>query len=264
MKNRWARWAAYIAVAIAFAVACVWLSHWQFDRNTERAAKNAVIEQNYDAKPVTLEELLAKGEVTKQDEWKPVRVSGHYDTTAQLLARNRPHGGTSAFEVLTPLRLSDGTVVVIDRGWVPPGEGPEPDAVPTPPSEEVTVIGRVRLSEPLPPSGRGAPEGQVPTINVPLIAQSSGPTTLRSFYLLRQSENPAAEVTPHDLVAPTTDPGPHLSYAVQWILFAVMGFAFIFYMIRTELKHRDEDPASRRMRRRDRDSIEEDALLDGE
>ena len=39
----------------------------------------------------------------------------------------------------------------------------------------------------------------------------------------------------------TEIPNNHLSYAIQWILFAVMGFVFIWYMIRTEIRHRRED-----------------------
>ena len=46
---------------------------------------------------------------------------------------------------------------------------------------------------------------------------------------------------PTPLNAPSEDPGPHLSYAIQWILFAIMGFVFIGYVIRTERRHRRED-----------------------
>ncbi|UUT35239.1 hypothetical protein [Microbacterium elymi] len=91
--------------------------------------------------------------------------------------------------------------------------------------------------------------------------------------------------------APSADPGPFLSYGIQWIMFAVMGFIFIWYVIRSERRARREeaedaaaiaalavtDPeAAQRLRdettvRRarakraahdDRDSQDEDALLD--
>ena len=32
------RWAIYVALAVAFAIACAFLSDWQFSRNEERAA----------------------------------------------------------------------------------------------------------------------------------------------------------------------------------------------------------------------------------
>lgn len=261
------RWTVYVAVAIVFAIACGFLSNWQFSRNEERARQLALVAANYDADPVPLGDVLPAGAALDPTaEWTPVVLRGRYLADEQLLARNRPHGGTAAFEVLVPFRTDDGRVLVIDRGWVPPGEGPDPDAVPAPPAGETTVTARLRPGEPL-PEGRGAPDGQVPTINLPLIADTvaSGADLETSAYGLMVAEDPAAATAPNPIEPPTDDPGPHLSYAVQWILFAVMGFAFLGYVIVTERRHAREDAAeraARRARRRDRDAEAEDALLD--
>jgi cytochrome oxidase assembly protein ShyY1 len=266
------RWTGYLAVAVVFAIACAFLSNWQFTRMADRDAQLALIEANYDAEPVPLAEVVAsEGAFDPADQWTPVSVTGRYLAEQTLLVRNRPHGGTSAFEVLVPFRTDDGRVFVIDRGWVPPGEDqPEPDAVPAPPGGEVTVVARLKAGEVLPGSGRSAPDGQVPTIHLPLIAETTGNSDIAidSAYGLLVSESPAPTVAPQPLPSPSQDPGPHLSYAIQWILFAVMGFVFIWYMIRTEVRHRREDAedeaadAAARRRRRDRDMQEEDALLD--
>lgn len=269
-----ARWTVYGLVAVAFAIACGFLSNWQFERNEDRAAMLELVEANYDAAPIPVEELLDRG-YEASDEWHPVSLTGRYLTDEQLLVRNRAQGGTSAFEVLVPFELADGRIVVVDRGWVPPGEDAVPDAVPTAPEGDVTVIARVRPGEPLPSSGRSAPEGQLPTIHLPAVAELTGTETETAFYGLMVSEDPAPVERPAELKPPTDDPGPHLSYAIQWILFAIMGFGFIAYMIRTEIRARREDavdedeelPASRadrpaKRRRRDRDADEEDALLD--
>ncbi|GAA5209089.1 SURF1 family protein [Microbacterium kyungheense] len=289
MQNlpRAGRWAIYIALAVVFAIACAFLSHWQFTRNEERSHQLALVAQNYDADPVPLAAAIpAGGELDPQDEWRPVTLTGEYLADDQLLARNRPHGGTSAFEVLVPFRLDDGRILLVDRGWVPPGDDqPEPDAVPAPPSGEATVVVRLRPGEALPSSGRSAPEGQVPTINLDLVADTissdAGTALERSAYGVVVTEDPAPATVPNALESPSDDPGPHLSYAIQWIMFAIMGFVFIGYVIRTERKHRREDaedaddelgpaapadaapagrPASRR--RRDRDAEDEDALID--
>ena len=273
------RWAIYIGLAVVFAIACAFLSNWQFSRNEERSAQLALVAQNYDAAPVPLAELVAAGDsLDPQDEWRPVALTGRYLSDDQLLVRNRPHGGTSAFEVLVPFRLGDGRVLLVDRGWVPPGQDqPEPDAVPAPPSGEVTVTVRLRPGEAIPASGRSAPDGQVPTINLSLAADAVSSATADamelSAYGVLVSEDPAAENTPNALESPSEDPGPHLSYAIQWILFAAMGFIFIGYVIRTERRHRREDaedaadqrpdaPDAGSPRRRDRDAEDEDALLD--
>lgn len=266
------RWLAYVAIAVLFAIACGFLSNWQFSRNAERSSQLALIEANYDAPPASLDALVpAAGELPTENQWHPVRLVGTYLDDEQLLARNRAHGGTSAFEVLVPFRTDDGRVLLIDRGWVRPGEGSEPSAVPAPPTGTVEVIARLRPGESLPASGRSdAPPGQVPTIHLPLIAQElgAGSDFVTSAYGILVSESPAPASVPNPLASPSDDPGPYLSYAIQWILFAVMGFLFIGYIIRTEIRHHREDAdddAPRRprgTRRKDRDMTEEDAILD--
>ncbi|KZE90763.1 SURF1 family cytochrome oxidase biogenesis protein [Microbacterium sp. TNHR37B] len=266
-----ARWAGYVAFAVVFAVACGFLANWQFTRNADREEQLRLVAENYDAAPVALADVVAPGSAfAPGDQWRPVTLRGEYLTDQQLLVRNRPHGGTSAFEVLVPFRTDDGQVLLVDRGWVPPAsDGPEPESVPAPPSGKATVIARLMPGEPLPRSGRSAPAGQVPTIHLPTIAASvdSGSAMLTDVYGIMVSEEPAPPTRPQALESPSEDPGPHLSYAIQWILFAVMGFVFIWYMIRTERRHRREDEAdgpsaARRGRRRDQDMEAEDELLD--
>lgn len=285
------RWTVYVGIAVVFAIACGFLSNWQFSRNEERSAQLALVEANYDAPPVPLGDVLAPGgDLSASDEWTPVRLTGTYLADQQLLVRNRPHGGTAAFEVLVPFRLDDGRVLVVDRGWVPPGrEQADPDEVPAPPSGEVTVVARLRPPEPVPGSGRSADVGQVPTINLGLVGDQVSVPVEQGAYGVLASEDPAPSVAPSPLDSPSEDPGPHLSYAIQWILFAVMGFSFIAYVIVSERRHRREDaaeaaaraeagtdvedadagaasPAVRNHRRRrpprDRDAESEDALLD--
>ncbi|MFG6492072.1 SURF1 family protein [Microbacterium sp. P03] len=287
------RWTLYIAIAIVFAIACAFLSQWQFSRNSWRSEQLTLIAQNYDADPVAVSDVLTDdGALVPGTEWQPVLLRGQYLSEQQLLVRNRPHGGTAAYEVLVPFATDDGRVLMIDRGWVPPGDQhADPDTVPAAPAGEVEVIARVRPGEDLPRSGRTtAPDGQVPTINLPVIAGLLDPVlpapVEQGAYGIMVSEDPAAAVTPTPLESPSDDPGPYLSYAVQWILFAVMGFIFIWYVIRSERRHRREEaeeqilaaqaraegrepepPASvtrerDRARRRDRDAADEDALAD--
>ena len=297
------RWTGYVAVAIVFAIACAYLSNWQFTRNEERSAQLELVERNYDADPLPLSDILPSGtELDPADEWHPVELIGRYRADDQVLVRNRPHGGTSAFEVLVPFETTDGRIFIVDRGWVPPAsDSPEPAAIAAPPSGTVTVVARLKPAEAAPTSGRSAPDGQVPTINVDLVADEAGLTgdVVTSAYGLLVSEDPAPADGLGAMPIPSEDPGPHLSYAIQWILFAIMGFVFIWYMIRTERRHRREDeedaaaaaalaapetaesrvpaaaasgpreasvvPASLRRRRdvkRDRDMEDEDAILD--
>ncbi|GAA3948626.1 SURF1 family protein [Microbacterium soli] len=267
MTQRLLRWSAYLLVAILFAITCAFLSNWQFDRNEQRATQIDLVQHNYDAAPVALSDVLdSDGLLRPAFEWHPVRLEGRYLADQQILVRNRPHGGTSAFEVLVPFQDTDGRVLLVDRGWVPPAEDSSPVPVAAAPSGDVTVVVRMRPGEPLPASGRSAPAGQVPTIHLPTIADEVNPGLITGGYGWLVSETPAAQHPLGGFDAPAQDPGPHLSYAIQWILFAVMGFAFIGYAIRTEIVKAQEDAGERAprepRRRRDRDADAEDALLD--
>lgn len=285
-----ARWALYIGVAILFAIACAFLSHWQFSRNAERTEQLELVANNYDQPAVPLEMLLAPGAtLDPADEWRPVRLAGRYLREDQLLVRNRAHGGSAAYEQLVPFQLIDGRTFLVDRGWLAPGDRQSlPDEIPAPPSGDVTVEVRLRPEEAAPTSGRSAEAGQVPTINLGLVAEQTGPIEPGAYGLL-VSESPAPATAPQSVDPPSDDPGPYLSYAIQWILFAVMGFAFIGYVIVNERRLRREDdddddeelpaparekaPTERRRvdpvalhrsrkRPRDRDADDEDALLD--
>ena len=268
MRPRLLRWGGYLLVAIGFAVACAFLSHWQFERNESRSEQIALVERNYDAAPVPLSELIGDdGALRAGDEWHPVTLRGEYLADEQLLVRNRPHGGTSAFEVLVPFRDADGRLFIVDRGWISSGESDVPQNIPAPPSGQVEVTVRLRPGEQVPASGRGAPEGQVATINLPTIAKLVGGDVITGAYGQLVGEEPSGEGGLGSFISPTDDPGPHLSYAIQWILFALMGFVFIGYIIRTEIvKHREEVegmPAPvKTTRRRDKDADVEDELLD--
>ncbi|MBO9626075.1 MAG: SURF1 family protein [Microbacterium sp.] len=268
MSSKLVRWGVYVLIAIGFAVACVFLSHWQFDRNESRSEQIALVEKNYDAQPVPLSSLIGTdGALAPGDEWHPVTLQGEYLVEEQLLVRNRPHAGTSAFEVLVPFRDSDGRIFIVDRGWISSGESDVPQHIPAPPSGEVEVTVRLRPGEQIPTSGRSAPEGQVPTINLPTIAKMVDGEVITGAYGQLVGEKPAGDGTLGAFESPTDDPGPHLSYAIQWILFALMGFVFIGYIIRTEtVRHREElegVPAKvKKTRSRDRDGDVEDELLD--
>lgn len=270
MSRRMLRWTVYVLIAIGFAIACAFLSHWQFDRSEEKNATIARVEANYDATPVALDEVLAADDSFDPlaDEWTQIELTGRYADGQGIVVRNRVHAGTSAYESLVPFHTADGRVLIVDRGWVMAASGDEPEAIAAPPSGDVTIVVRARPGENLPSSGRSAPPGQVPTIHLPTVAaELDEPDAITTMYGELVSEDPAPTVPLGGFDRPEEDAGMNLSYAIQWILFAVMAFVFLGYIIRTEIvKHREEledaPPREKRPRRRDRDATAEDELLD--
>lgn len=237
------RWFGYLVVAIVFAVACVLLSRWQFDRRDEAVAEVTRISANYDASPVPVGLALpALDSFDAADKWLPVTLTGSYLIDEQLLVRNRPHNGRPGFEVLTPLLLDNGSVFVVNRGWVAPGPNDIPDAVPAPPAGHVTVVARLKAGEPS-IAGRTAPAGQIPTIELEQVAALLDKPTYTGAYGLLEAGDPGALATESK---PELDEGPHLSYAVQWIVFALLGFGGLAYALRQEYRLLNaDDPAER-------------------
>ena len=249
------RWFGYLGFAIVFAIACVLLSHWQFDRRDQALAEIAKVEQNYDAAPAALSSVLSNTAAFEDSqEWTPVEMTGTYLVEDQLLVRSRPYGGRPGFEVLTPLRLADGSTFIVDRGWVPTGEEQDsPDFVPAPPAGDVTVVARLKPGEPN-LRGRSAPDGQVSTINLPTVAGLVGGDVYTGAYGLLETESPApTDTRPAAAIKPDMDEGPHLSYAFQWLVFALFGFFGLGYALRTEYRLLNADDPEEQQRAAERE-----------
>ena len=267
------RWLGYLAAAVVFAIACAGLASWQLARRDEALQEIQRVDTNWNSSPKPVAAVLATLDgFDESDKWLPVTMTGHYLADDQLLARGRPLDGAAGFEVLVPFELDDGTVFVVDRGWLPVGsEQDTPDAVPAAPRGEVTVIARLKASEPT-VLGRSAPAGQIATIHLPDIAERVGEPTYTGAYGILDSEDPAPATRPTAVQKPIPDEGPHLSYAFQWVVFALMGFFGLGWAIRQEYRIRNsEDPeerkrAAERKRKADlkpkSDAEIEDELLD--
>lgn len=280
------RWFGWLMLTTLLAAVCVSLGMWQLDRRDAVREDIGNVENNYDAEPVPFAE--AAGLFKTYDpgtEWLPVELTGVYDTANQRIVRNRPMSGSPGYEVLVPLRMADGTSVVINRGWLPIGnnEAGRPDSVPAAPAGEVTVVARVKPAEPT--LQRGAPEGQLASIDLGLYQEQTGYPLEQAAYGLMGSEDPAPEEVPQAAAKPSVDEGPHLSYAMQWMAFGLMLYVGLGYAARQEalnaLENGDEDedddedtvyaahPAVARRRRARRrrgpsGEDEEDALLDAQ
>ena len=248
-----ARWGGYLTLVIVFAIVCSSLGAWQLARRAEALAAIAKVTNNFDSAPIPLADALATlGAFSGDQEWTPVTLQGSYLMDDQLLVRTRPLGGAPGFEVLTPLRLSDGNVFVVDRGWVPVGDTHDaPDAVPAAPNGDVKVIVRLKPGEPALP-GRTAPQGQIATIQLGAIASELNLPTYTGAYGLMVSENPSAQTRPTPLPKPVLDEGPHLSYAFQWFVFALLGFVAFAWALRQEYRVENAADPAEQQRARDR------------
>lgn len=267
------RWAGYLALTILFAAVCSGLGVWQLARRAEALAEIAKVDTNFDATPVPIADALPTLESFEEaQKWLPVEVTGTYLTDEQLLVRNRPLNISPGFEVLTPLRLTDGSVFIVDRGWVPTGQNQDaPDVVPQAPSGQITVVARLKAGEPT-LAGRTASGNQIATIDLTDVAKRVGEPAYTGAYGLMASEDPAPAERPVAVTRPVRDEGPHLSYAFQWFVFGLLAFIGLGWAIRQEYRTVNADDPDERERAAERerrraarprsDAQVEDELLD--
>ena len=231
------RWLTALAIAATFALACVFLGRWQWHRHEDKAARAQRIESHYFARPIPLSRVMPRPDASlpQAQEWTLVTATGRYAAQHVMLVRNRPNNGVFGYEVVVPLELTDGTSLLVDRGWIPNGPtAAQPSRTPTTPTGDITVTGWLRLGEPS--LGRQMSNGQLASVNLAEARARSG-TPLYGAYLIRRSEaGPPDEHIEHPqpLARPDTSQGPHLAYALQWWLAAPVGFVLVFVGARRE------------------------------
>jgi cytochrome oxidase assembly protein ShyY1 len=241
------RWVGLLVVTVLVAVGCVLLGRWQWHRFESRQAKNDLVSRNIAAAPVLPGELVRVDRgPDPDDQWRRVRVTGRYDPDHTLLVRNRPYDGQVGFHVLVPFVTDAGPALLVDRGWIPGGatatDTPEPPRVPP---GEVAVTARIRPSELASTTGT-PPRGQVTRIDVSTIRETL-PYRVYGGYGELTREQPAPKEAPALLELPELSTGPHLAYAVQWWLFALMALGGYVVLARREaadLRAGRDGPAS--------------------
>lgn len=281
------KWLGYLLLAAVFATGCVFLGRWQMDRRAEALAEIHRVTSNYSATPISFSE--AKDQFRQLDparEWTQVELRGSYDAAGQRIVRNRPLNGQPGYEVVVPFRLVSGETVVIDRGWLPIGNNNpgSPDYIPAPPSGQVTAVVRLKHGEPS--LQRGAPEGQLASIDLPAYSAELGYPLLTGAYGQLASETPPAAEMPQPFPMPSLEEGTHLSYSLQWFAFGILMFVGFGYAARQQAKNAAIDaedaeagaagahgdaaaaarrrPSAARKRKRATSEEEEDAILDAQ
>lgn len=228
------RWLNWIALVALFSVACGFLANWQFDRRATKLAAIELIQHNYKLDPVPIETLLDGGRFQlPSDTWRPVSLQGTYLTNLGVLVRNRPNNGQPGFEQLIPFRIDGGVTVYVSRGWLPTGTNQDsPDSYPLPDAGKIEIVGRIMKSEP--ELARGAPKGQIASINPVLANQATGLAAVQNGYLRLETEAGKAPSGLKPMASPSVDEGNNLSYALQWILFAAMAIWALVWRIRRD------------------------------
>ena len=213
------RWVPTVA-AFVTVVLCVTAGNWQHRRMQEKEALQDRMRVAASIAPVALP--TASGDWSAW-RFRQVVATGEYDARRQILIDNRVHAGRVGFDVVTPLHLSGGGAVLVDRGWIAAGPSRAVLPQPLPPAGVVTVNGRIDV----PPrkyfelgDGR-APAGPLwQHLDPARFAKATGVAVLPIVVDAAGAPGSSDLVTERPL--PDTGIDRHLSYMVQWYTFAAM------------------------------------------
>jgi cytochrome oxidase assembly protein ShyY1 len=232
------KWVGFAALMIVLSGTMVGLGFWQLDRYHIRHGINTRIDQANATAPVPIGRVISPSRpATDDQEWTRVTVTGTYDAARTVVARDRSVNSEVGFEILVPLRLADGSTIIIDRGWIStgPGNGLNAPAFPGVPGGTVTVTGRIHLPE---SSGETPTElgGQttVRRVDPRMIGPAIGLTNTYADYILLDTQSPAAAAGFTRIPADRQPTWLNAGYTVQWWLFAALALVLFAWAARRE------------------------------
>jgi cytochrome oxidase assembly protein ShyY1 len=215
------KWLLFHLVVLLLVVVMVNLGIWQLHRLQDRRAFNAEVRDRSDMPVAPFESVVIDAVRTVDDgdlvEWRPVTLAGRYVADEQVQIINRSQGGAPGVDVVTPLELPDGLLVLVNRGFVP-----ATDPVPEPPEGDVVVTGVVRETERRGFGGLTDQDGDLTEfqrLDIERIAPQLASPVAPVFVDLVSSDPPAAD-GPIPVPAPDLTEGPHMSYMIQWWIFS--------------------------------------------
>jgi cytochrome oxidase assembly protein ShyY1 len=213
------KWILFHLLVLVLVVVMVNLAFWQIRRLHQRESFNDTV-RAHAAQPVApLTDVLTPGTDPGSVEWRRVSVTGTYVPAEQIVVENLSQDGQAGRNVVDPLQLADGSVLLVNRGFVP---GTDP--VPPPPTGTVTLTGQLRRSEVRslgePSDASGVVLTQVRRIDIPkLTPQLHAP--VQPMYLQLLTPGQPDGTYPANVAQPVLDNGPHLSYTIQWFFFSL-------------------------------------------
>ncbi|WP_101674857.1 SURF1 family protein [Alloalcanivorax mobilis] len=230
-------WFVFLLIAFAAFVA---LGTWQIERRAWKLDLIERVDQRVHADPVAAPGAARWPAVTAEgDEYRHVRLSGRYLPGPNTLVQASTELG-AGYWVLTPLSRGDGSVVLVNRGFVPQAQRTTAIAEPAP-GGPVTVTGLLRLSEP----GGGFLRDNDPAAgrwysrDVQAIARARGLGPVAPYFVdagVAGGEPPAGAPVPGLTVVRFHN--SHLVYTITWYALAAMTLGAAVLIARDERRRR--------------------------
>jgi cytochrome oxidase assembly protein ShyY1 len=228
------RWVAFALFALLIGGLSIRLGLWQWHRLEYRHETNARVTTLLKEQPRAVD-TFSPG---RDAEWTRLRATGRYLDPQTLTVKFTIRGGSPGAEVVTPLLLSDGRAVLIDRGWLSTdNNGRRPSDIPPAPRGEVVVTGWWHPDNRAGGNATHPESGQIRAISSRALARHVGATMVPGFVSLT-TQSPAADGALKLAPPPDLGSGPHFFYALQWWFFAGLAIVGYVWFARAEATER--------------------------
>lgn len=226
-----------VVIALSVSAVAVMLGMWQYERHEVKRDARAAYDVAQELSPVPLADVVPAGasELPADAEWRSVIVEGIFAQDSSTVLRGRPVDSTPALQYLAWLDQTDGDSVLVSTGWVPQPESQSAFAQPSYPTGHVTVTGIVRAWED--DDGKSA-EDSVSRISAEQLSPAPS-QPMPGYIMIREvcdAEGCSDTVAGEPVPLPELSLGPHLSYAWQWWIFAVLVPAGAFLLLRRDAR----------------------------
>jgi cytochrome oxidase assembly protein ShyY1 len=209
------KWIGFHLLCVFGVVLMVNLSLWQFHRLDARKTFNSEVRERSSLTVVDVSTLDTSDPLAV--EWRPAGVKGTYLADEQVLILNRSQGGIAGMNVLTPLLLADGRAIMINRGFIALSATPPPA-----PTGTVEIVGTLRASEERTTGQATEASGELTEffrLDINRLQQQIDPELI-PVALVAERSQPADSSVLAPISPPELSEGPHLSYAIQWLIFS--------------------------------------------
>jgi len=230
------RWVYGHLLALFMAGLFVSLGVWQLARNTH---KHRIEVREKAAYAAPAPDVTTVG--SHPADGSRVEATGTFDGAHETVLRNQVSNDSVGVDILTPLRLTNGTSVLVDRGWVQASATTGVTTDP-PPGGTAVVHGLAHTTNPLSaqdtvdhlPDGRLA----MPRVDLAVIGRTL-PYRLAPVWIEAQAIQPRPRAgAPALPQPPPPDPVNHMEYAIEWFSFALIPLIGWPVALRRLLRHR--------------------------
>lgn len=235
-----------VILTIAAVGALVWLGTWQLQRKAWKEALIDKLESRLSAPPAHLPPRERWKQLdAASDEFTRVAFPATFVPNAEALVYSsgsslRPDAVGPGYWVFAPARLAGGSLVVVNRGFVPEGKQAPATRAEGEPEGVVDIVGVMRWPE---ARGQFTPKDE-PGKNLWFVrdpadmAAAKGWGTVAPFYV-DQEAPPSPGGWPKVGRLKVNLPNNHLQYAVTWYGLAAAVFIALLFYLRSARRERD-------------------------